>query len=67
MTAPRKFGEGFMNTTVVDTKEGHGYMHESYSNQLVNSVVVHQGLFVRTTVKLCCNINPTVVINTHFS
>jgi len=56
-----------MNTTVVDTKEGHGYMHESYSNQLVNSVVVHQGLFVRTTVKLCCNINPTVVINTHFS
>jgi hypothetical protein len=55
-----------MNATVVDAKEGHGCMLESYSNQVVNSVV-HQGLFVRTTVKLCCTINPTVVLNIHFS
>jgi len=37
-----------MNTTVVDAKEGHGCKLESYSSQVVNSVVTHQGLFVKT-------------------
>jgi len=56
-----------MNTTVVDAKEGCGYMLENYSSHVVNSVVIHQGLFVRTTIKLCCMINPTVVLDIHFS
>lgn len=66
MTAPRKSGV-FMNTTVVDAGEGHGCLLESYSSHVVNSFVIHQGLFVRTTIKLCCTINPTVVLNIHFS
>jgi 6-phosphogluconate dehydrogenase (decarboxylating) len=55
-----------MNTTVVDANEGHWCMLESYSNQVVNSVIC-QGLLVRTTIKLCRMINPTVVLNIHFS
>ena len=67
MTEPRKSGGVFMNTTVVDAKEGHGCTLESYSSHVVNSVVIHQGLFVKTTIKLCCMINPMVVLNIHFS
>jgi hypothetical protein len=58
-----------MDTTVVDAKQGSVCMLESDTRQVVNSVVIQQGLFARNMIKLCCTVNHTLIvfINVQFS